>query len=103
MATTGAKIRQARREAGLSLDHLAERIGSSRRHLIRLEKGDNTPRPATLAAIAEATGKPVEFFDADDEEESLSDWLEERYDVAALLFELDRLVERVEMLERSAA
>ena len=88
----------------MSLDGLAARIGSSRRHLIRLEKGDHTPRPATLAAIADATGKPVEFFTDDDEEESLlREWLDARYDVAALLFELDRIVERVEALEGQAA
>lgn len=104
MEGTGAKIKRARREAGLSLDRLAERIGSSRRHLIRLEKGDHEPRPATLARIAEATGKPLDYFADDDEEESqvVREWLEARYDIAALLFELDRIVERVDLLEAAA-
>lgn len=72
MKHVGFKIRQARLEARLTLDQLAERTGTSRQHLIKLEKGVHTPRGRMLHAIAQATGKPVEFFDADDEEESPS-------------------------------
>lgn len=57
-----ARIRRARRDADLTLDALAETVGSSRHHLIRLEKGNHRPRIDMLTRIAEATGKPLDFF-----------------------------------------
>lgn len=65
-----SRIRRARREAviagetvKLSHDDLVARMGrSSRQHLIVLERGDSRPRLETLTAIAEATGRPVEWF-----------------------------------------
>lgn len=57
-----ARIRRARREADLSLDRLGEAVGSSRHHLIRLEKGIHRPRLEMLTRIAEATGRQVEWF-----------------------------------------
>lgn len=58
-----ARIRRARKDADeMTLDTLAERAGTSRQHLISLEKGKHRPRPVMLAKIAEATGKPLEFF-----------------------------------------
>jgi transcriptional regulator with XRE-family HTH domain len=56
------RIRRARREADLSLDRLGELAGTSRHHLIRLEKGIHRPRPEMLTRIAEATGRQVEWF-----------------------------------------
>lgn len=58
----GLRLRQARTDADLSLDRLGEIVGTGRRHLIKLEQGEHRPRPALLARIAEATGKPVEWF-----------------------------------------
>ena len=43
-------------------------IGTSRRHMIRLEKGVHRPGPEFVARIAEHTGEPEEFFASDDEE-----------------------------------
>lgn len=57
-----ARIRRARRQADLTLDRLGEIVGTSRHHLIRLEKGDHRPRAGMLERIAEATGKPVDYF-----------------------------------------
>ena len=65
----GARIRQARKAAGLSHDALAATVGTSRQHLIKLEQGRHLPRPDMLAAIADATGKPEQWFDQEDEEE----------------------------------
>lgn len=58
----GARIRRARKASGLSHDRLGEKVGTSRQHLIRLEKGDHRPRPEMVSRIAEATGKPVDYF-----------------------------------------
>jgi transcriptional regulator with XRE-family HTH domain len=57
-----ARIRRARREADLTLDALGEAVGTSRHHLIRLEKGIHRPRVEMLTKIAEATGRHVEWF-----------------------------------------
>ncbi len=56
------RIREARAEAQLTLDELAVKVGSSRHHLIRLEKGHHRPRARMLEAIAQATGKPIDWF-----------------------------------------
>jgi transcriptional regulator with XRE-family HTH domain len=58
-----ARIRRARRQSGLSHDRLGEAIGGvSRQHLIKLEKAQHRPRADMLVRIAEATGKPVDYF-----------------------------------------
>lgn len=69
MTLIAARIRRARRQSGLSHDRLGETIGEiragepiGRQHLIKLEKGQHRPRAETLAAIAEATGKPIDYF-----------------------------------------
>lgn len=56
------RIRKARRSADLSLDRLAESVGTSRQHLISLEKARHRPRVEMLSRIAEATGRQVEWF-----------------------------------------
>lgn len=71
--SVGEQIRSARKRAGLSHDRLGAVVGTSRQHLIRLEKGIHQPRDGMLARIAEATGQPLSFFedgDAEDDEES---------------------------------
>lgn len=58
-----ARIRRARKAAGeMSLDALAEAVGSSRQHLINLEHARHRPRLQMLEGIAEATGKPLDYF-----------------------------------------
>lgn len=55
-------MRRARRLLGLSHDALGKRMGMTRQQLIKLEQAKNRPRPETLLRIAEATGKPIEWF-----------------------------------------
>lgn len=57
-----ARIRRARRHADLTLDQLGDEVGTSRHHLIRLEKALHRPRQEMLTRIAAATGKPVDYF-----------------------------------------
>lgn len=58
----GNRIRTARKEFG-SHDSLARAVGgTSRQHLIKLEQGRHRPGAEMLIAIADATGKPLEFF-----------------------------------------
>jgi transcriptional regulator with XRE-family HTH domain len=57
------KIKQARKEAGLSHDTLGERLGGvSRQHLIKLEKAVHRPRAALLLSISEETSRDVDWF-----------------------------------------
>lgn len=57
------RIKRARRDLGLSHDKLGEAIGGvSRQHLIKLEKAKHRPRAEMLTKIADATGKPLDFF-----------------------------------------
>ena len=57
-----ARIRRARRQSGMTLDGLAGAADTSRQHLINLEKGRHRPRPEMLTRIADATGKPLDYF-----------------------------------------
>lgn len=66
----GLKIRKARTDAGYSQERFAEKIGSSRRHVMRLERGDHQPGAAMVKRMAEVTGKPESFFADDDDEEA---------------------------------
>lgn len=57
------RIKQARKASTFTtLDELAEEVGTSRHHLIRLEGAKHRPRVEMLQKIATATGKPLDFF-----------------------------------------
>jgi transcriptional regulator with XRE-family HTH domain len=69
----GERLRWARKSAGLSHDRLVEKLGRSNRgHLIKIERGQHTPRRDLRDAIADATGVPRELFHVDDDEEDRS-------------------------------
>lgn len=53
----------------MSHDTLAQTVGSSRQHMIRLEKGQHQPRPEMRARIADALGDPSLTAGDDDEED----------------------------------
>lgn len=55
-----ARIKRARKP--LSHDRLAARVGTSRQHLIKLEKGKHRPRAEMLVRIADATGREIDWF-----------------------------------------
>lgn len=84
----GLRIKQARKQSGLSHDKIAAQVGTSRQHLIKLEKGLHLPGVELLDRIAEATGKTPAFFtadDTDDEESALT-----AHDIAEVLLDLVR-------------
>lgn len=72
--SVGKRIIWARKRKGISQERLAELIGTSRRHMVRIETGAvRQPGPAFVARIAEVTGCPAELFaDEDDEEAALT-------------------------------
>jgi transcriptional regulator with XRE-family HTH domain len=54
--TLGERIRELRESAGLTQEALARAANIGRVTLVRLEKGEQTPRFKTLDAIAKALG-----------------------------------------------
>lgn len=70
-----ARIRAARRATEtangkrMSQQALADRIGVHVITVSQWERGNASPSIANLAAVAEATGKPVAYFMGDDDEE----------------------------------
>ena len=60
MTSIGTKIRNARKDAGLTQVELAKKTSLSRSYIGDIEKDRYNPSVATLRAIANATGVPVE-------------------------------------------
>ncbi len=73
--TVGGRIQRARWDAGLSQEKLAEKASLirgrriTRFDVMRWEAGRNEPRLDSLRAIADVTGKPLDYF-ADEGDES---------------------------------
>lgn len=55
----GQRIAEYRRQAGLSQDQLAERVGVERRSIQRYERGERDPRFIDLLLIADALRVPL--------------------------------------------
>jgi XRE family transcriptional regulator, regulator of sulfur utilization len=66
----GSRIREVRNQAGLSQKALAVKVGTSRRHIIRLERGDHRPTRSMLTRIAKATGQEPSAIDPEADEEA---------------------------------
>jgi transcriptional regulator with XRE-family HTH domain len=63
MATLGEKLRDRRKSHRLTLDELADRVGSSKSYLWELEnRASARPSAEKLAAIARELSVPVEYF-----------------------------------------
>ncbi len=62
LALLGARVRRARKAAGLSQDKLAALAGCSRIHVWRIEQGQHEPADTLLSRIAETTDQPLTFF-----------------------------------------
>ena len=58
----GARIKQARKAAGLTLRELAERIGVSAMAISKYENNQMTPRSEVLIRLAQALNVKVGFF-----------------------------------------
>ena len=63
----GVKIRQLRESAGLTQEALAQAAGIGRVTLVRIEKGEQSPRYETLVALARALGQPIQELVAGEE------------------------------------
>ncbi len=56
----GARIRQMRESAGLTQEALGHAANIGRVTLVRIEKGEQSPRYETLASLARALGQPIQ-------------------------------------------
>ena len=59
LAGTIHELKQLREAMGLSLQEVAERMGTDRANLYRLENAPGNPTVATLARYAKAVGKRI--------------------------------------------
>ena len=59
VAQTIGDLKRARQSQGLSLQEVAERMGTDRSNVHRLEQGSGNPTVATLTRYAEAIGKRI--------------------------------------------
>jgi transcriptional regulator with XRE-family HTH domain len=96
---SGNRIREARVTAGMSQSQLAGKIRTSEKNIRRWENETNAPRFDSVAAIAKATGRDLEFFlnesEEADDEAALQAMATEalatgQYDMAAALMQLAR-------------
>lgn len=60
--TVGERIKQIRKDKGLTQDELAQKLGISRAAMGQFEKESSHPRAGTLQKIADALGVPVYEF-----------------------------------------
>jgi len=61
---TGKIIEQARKEARVTQQELAEKLGSNKSYISRVETGRTEPKVSTFYRIASALGRSVELTPA---------------------------------------
>jgi transcriptional regulator with XRE-family HTH domain len=69
----GQEIARARRHKGISQELFAQQIGITRRHMIRLENGENLPSGGLrdrMADVLDVDRDEIRSADDDDDEES---------------------------------
>ena len=59
---TGQIIKQARKEAKMTQAQLAEKVGSNKSYISRIETGKTEPKVSTFYRIASALGRSVELI-----------------------------------------
>jgi putative transcriptional regulator len=94
--TAGRRVAEARRRAGLTQAQLAERIGTGRVSVARIEADRQTPSVDVALAIATAVTTPVEALfspeasgPADARERTLQDWKREHQPRTPMALEED--------------
>lgn len=72
-SSNGDTMKRLRKRAGISQERLAAAVGTSRRHMIRLENGEHLPSTPLRDKIADAIEAPRDAIQsADDDEEVAS-------------------------------
>ena len=71
--TIGERIVWARKRKGISQEGLAVMVGTSRRHMIRLEKNHHAPGPELRKQLSAVLDENPEFFTEKDDDEDDSE------------------------------
>jgi transcriptional regulator with XRE-family HTH domain len=103
-ADLGDRIRAARAELGWKQKHLAAEVRVEPITVSRWERGATTPDLETLRSVAQATGKPITYFVAGEEDELAALGGEDRVGriedaLERIESRLGQLLESVERLE----
>ncbi|GHT66593.1 transcriptional regulator [Bacteroidia bacterium] len=61
---TGQILEQARKDAGMTQSELADKVGSNKSYISRVETGRTEPKVSTFYRIASALGRSVELVPA---------------------------------------
>lgn len=56
------RLKQARQEAGLKQEEVADRLGKPQSYVSKVERAERRIDPPELARFAEIYGKPVDWF-----------------------------------------
>jgi transcriptional regulator with XRE-family HTH domain len=86
------RIKDARLAKNMTQDALARAIETGVSNVARWEAGKHSPRVEFVAAIAEATDKPMEFFFGSEEEDGSDEDDEEAAAMADLAESLQRIL-----------
>jgi transcriptional regulator with XRE-family HTH domain len=57
-----ARLREARKEAGMSQEEVAAALGAPQKFISRIETGERRIDPLELEELAHLYGKPLQFF-----------------------------------------
>lgn len=68
----GVRIRAARKQRGWSQEKLAEVAGTSRRHVIKWERGDHIPNQTYRSILTTLLGVNFDDLEIDEAEEEMS-------------------------------
>ncbi len=66
--TVGEQIRSALKEAGLTQEEAAHRLGKALQTVSNWIRGLTEPKHGDIRAIAKVTGKPVAYFFAEEDD-----------------------------------
>lgn len=89
----GVRLREVRKNAGLSQKIVAERLGISFQQLQRYEQGENRVTAASLHHIAQLFGLPMEYF--------VRGEAAQRHEVVLVTDDEARLIARLRRVEAS--
>jgi transcriptional regulator with XRE-family HTH domain len=89
-AEVATRIKAARAEKGWKQKHLAAQVSVEPITVSRWERGATTPDFDALALVAEATGKPLSYFLADEKQRS------QELSLAEAVQRIEAAVERIE-------
>ena len=87
----GARLQAARNRTGLSQERFAPEVLTTRRTVIRAEKGHHKPHPALLTRWADRTETPLAALTNSDEDDEESDLARQLYTIVRAIIAQERV------------